>query len=680
MNKFLKIVFFLFFGIISIPANAQNSVSYKNLEAIIESIIENLDEETDVTLIIEDLEELAETPLNINSTTESELSRLHILNDIQIQNLLNYINQFGPAYSIFELNTIDGFNPELLIKIEPFIQFGEVKQKPEKFSDAIKYGRQQFLARGLGTVQNPEGYKRRDDGSVPFEGNRFRYYTRYRFESRDKLSVGITAEKDPGEAFFSGSNKNGFDFYSAHLSVKINPVIENVTLGDFIVRSGQGLVLWQGYSMGKSVYALDIGKTNQGVRPYTSVDENLHFRGASTTLKYRNAKLSLFYSSNKVDGNIADANTSDPEFTRLQTSGYHRTKSEIADENSISDVNIGMVGNWRFNHLKIGATFLHQKFNLPFVRTDQLYNQFRFTGKENYTGSVDYLFSKGKYQLFGEAAMSKSKGKAVLQGAIANLNDQISFSLLFRHFDKNYHALWANTFSEGSSANNESGLYFGTKILPLKFVALSAYSDIYQSKWLNVTTAAPSKGWDVFTQADFVFSERLEFYIRYKNEEKEQKFTQNERYVNLPERTQKIRLHLQIKPSNIFTIKTRFEHSFYNGIESENGFMIFQDVQITPAKIPLNLSARVAYFNTESYNSRIYAYENDMLYTFSIPAFYGKGFRTYINFKYKITNHLDCWIKLANTSWSDRESISSGYNKIIGNNKTELKFQLRLKI
>ena len=145
--------------------------------------------------------------------------------------------------------------------------------------------------------------------------------------------------------------------------------------------------------------------------------------------------------------------------------------------------------------------------------------------------------------------MSKSKGKAFVQGAIVNLNDQLSFSLLYRHFDKNYQSLWANTFAEGSNISNESGLYFGTKILPVKFVTLSAYSDLYKSQWINYSTAAPSTGWDALVQANVVLSRKVDFYVRYKNEEKEVKFIQNERYVNLPEQTQKLRLHFNFKYS-----------------------------------------------------------------------------------------------------------------------------------
>ncbi len=649
------------------------------IESIIESHLENLEEGTDVALIIEDLENLAENPININATSADELARLYIPDNIQINKLLDYIKTYGPAYSIYELNTIDGFNPEILKKMEPFIWFGPKSEANRSFRDELKYGKHQILSRALGTMQKARGYLAREDGSVPYEGNRFRYYSRYSFEVRNKLSVGITAEKDPGEAFFKGSNKHGFDYYSGHVSFKLNNTVENISVGDFVVRSGQGLVLWQGYTNGKSEDIMAITKNGQGTRGYTSVDENLFFRGISTLLNFGDAKLNLFYSNKKSDANLVTSESKGEYFTSLQTSGYHRTTGEIEDEKSVINKNWGGFLTWNFQNLKVGGTFVYQKFNVPFYRTDQLYNLFRFEGTENYTTGIDYLWNKGRLRLFGEAAMSKSKGKAITQGMITRLNDQLSFSALFRHFDKNYHALWANTFAEAGNISNESGLYLGTRFLPAKHVTLSAYSDIYQSSWVNYSTAGPARSWDIFAQASFQVSEKFSFYTRFKNEEKEQKFKKDRRYVNLPERIQKLRLHFQYKPNEIITLKSRIEHVYYKGQETENGFLIFQDIQFSPLKFPVDLSARLAWFDTESYNSRIYAYENDILYTFSIPAYYGRGFRTYLNLKYEITDKLDCWAKISNTHYTDREIISSGHNEIQGNNKTELKFQLRLK-
>ncbi|MBN2637315.1 MAG: helix-hairpin-helix domain-containing protein [Prolixibacteraceae bacterium] len=671
----ISIFFFVF-----IISSAQETDKAKLLEALIESQLENIDEEANSNLLIEDLEYYSENPININSTTAAELSKLHILNDIQIENLLNYTNDFGPVYSIYELNTIDGFTPEILTKLNLFLSFGPREEKKQNFFESFNYGRHQLMLRTLGTIQNPKGYTANNDNVTPYEGNRFRYYSRYRFEAGNRFSAGITAEKDPGEAFFTGSNNAGFDFYSAHISANFNGFLQNVTVGDFIVRAGQGLVLWQGFTAGKSVYSLDISKTAQGVRPYTSVDENLFFRGISSDFKFGKARLTLFHSSKNSDGNISISEAGNPEFTSLQTSGYHRTTSEIEDERSVHRNTTGGVASYTFRYLKLGTTFVYENFNMPYAASNQLYQKYRFSGIQNYTAGLNYLFNKGKYQLFGEAAQSKSTGKAFLQGAIVNLTDQLGFSVLYRHFDKNYHALWANSFAEGSGISNESGLYFGTKILPVKYVTINAYSDFYRSEWINFSTAGPAQGWDILTQADFQFSEKLTFYFRFKNEEKEQKFSPDERYVNIPEKIKRIRFHIQLKPLKNIILKSRIESSGYSGLENENGLLIFQDVRFEPVNNPFKVTARFAWFSTDGYNSRIYAYEDDLLYTFSVPAYFYKGFRGYLNLKYNINEHLGFWLKLGHTVYNNHESISSGYNEIEGNKKTEIKFQLRLKI
>lgn len=660
-------------------AYSQEQSTDEMIEAIIESQIENLDEETDVSLIIEDLEYLAENPININAASTDELARLYILNPVQINKLLAFVKEFGPVFSIYELNTVDGFTPDLLQKIQPFLSFEPAAGIQKSFKEEIKSGQHEILGRTLGTLQKAGGYKTKDDGTIPYEGNRFRYYTRYRFEAGERFSAGITAEKDPGEAFFKDSNKQGFDYYSAYLSWKPEKFVQQITAGDFVIRSAQGLVLWQGYTMGKSVNVLSVSKTGQGIRPYSSVDENAFFRGIAAVLQTGKSSLTLFFSDKKADGNSEVDENGEAYFSSLQTSGYHRTQSEIADKKSVKELDAGAVYQLSFRNLKVGSTFIFQQFNKPFTRSSQLYNQFLFSGRENYTGSIDYLFNRGKYQLFGEAAVSRSGGKALVQGAVARLNDRLNLSVLLRHFDKNYHALWANTFADGANTNNESGLYFGVRFLPVKFVTLSVYSDIYRSPWFSYSTAGPSWGRDLLAQADFRFSERFSFYLRYKNEERDQKYSPEKLYVNLNERIQKTRLHIEYRISQNILLKTRIEHAYFNGDFPENGFLIFQDFQFNPQSFPLNFTTRFAWFNTDSYDSRIYAYENDLLYTFSVPAFYGKGIRTYINLKYRISKKAECWIKFGNTLWTDRETISSGYNEIDGKCKSELKFQLRLK-
>ena len=45
---------------------------------------------------------------------------------------------------------------------------------------------------------------------------------------------------------------------------------------------------------------------------------------------------------------------------------------------------------------------------------------------------------------------------------------------------------------------------------------------------------APARGFDFFIQANYIFSEKTEFYIRYKNEEKDKKLEIENKLIDLP--------------------------------------------------------------------------------------------------------------------------------------------------
>ena len=107
--------------------------------------------------------------------------------------------------------------------------------------------------------------------------------------------------------------------------------------------------------------------------------------------------------------------------------------------------------------------------------------------------------------------------------------------------------------------------------------------------------------------------------------------------------------------------------------------MIYQDIFYDLRKIPLSFNMRFAVFDTDSYNSRIYAYENDILHAFSIPAYYSKGTRTYFNIKYSAGKHVDIWLRYSQTYYSNLDVISSGLNQINGNTKSEIKAQVRIR-
>ena len=86
---------------------------------------------------------------------------------------------------------------------------------------------------------------------------------------------------------------------------------------------------------------------------------------------------------------------------------------------------------------------------------------------------------------------------------------------------------------------------------------------------------------------------------------------------------------------------------------------------------------RVALFDTPGFNSRIYAYENDVLYGYSIPAYQNKGLRYYVNGRYRFTGKMDMWLRYSLSKYKDITEIGSGQDQIDGSKRSEIKIQFR---
>jgi len=81
------------------------------------------------------------------------------------------------------------------------------------------------------------------------------------------------------------------------------------------------------------------------------------------------------------------------------------------------------------------------------------------------------------------------------------------------------------------------------------------------------------------------------------------------------------------------------------------------------------------YFETGGYDSRLYAYENDVLYSFSIPVFYDKGYRYYFNLSYDTTKNISIWLRWSQTIYPGKSLIGSGLDEINGHTKTGVEVQ-----
>ncbi|RLD63287.1 MAG: hypothetical protein DRJ01_04105 [Bacteroidetes bacterium] len=699
MNKMFKykiLLFIFFFLFVKFLFSQEVVDSQQLIEDLIENIAESSDEELDYTSLFDDFNFFINNPLNLNIATEEDLEKLHILNDFQIKSLLRYISKNGQMLSIYELQLVYGFTPELIQKILPFITVSS-KTEAQKFSlkRAVRYGSNQYFLRVKSTVEDQEGFMPISDSALMsspnsrYLGNRLKIYTRYKYHYKNKIAYGFTAEKDPGEEFFKGTQKNGFDFYSVHLQLSNFGHLKTLVVGDYKLRFGQGLNLWSGMATGKSSYVLDVKRKAQGISKYSSADENNFMRGAAATVSFKDFNFSTFISKKKIDANLSEADTLDEEVRYVSSflaSGIHATPSQLYDKHAIDENLFG--GNITFNKkaFKVGVTYVKYKYGADLVKTITPYNQFDFTGSENSNLSLDYQFGIRNIYFFGELARSFNGAMAYINGAVASIAPQMSVSIVHRDYARDYQALYSNAFAENTKNVNEKGIYIGTEIHPIKHWKISAYYDTYKFPWIKSGASALSNGVDYLAQVDFRLSRKVQMYWRIKNETKSLNVDEEEltnpsdaKYL-VDVSNLHLRYNISYKVLDELQLKNRIELvRFTKGdADSENGYLIYQDIIYHPKALPLNVSFRYGIFDTDSYNARIYAYETDVLYAYSIPAYSTKGVRTYLTLKYSL-NKIDFWLRYAQTYYSNKSVIGSGLNEITGKTKTELTFQLRYK-
>ncbi|MEA3447784.1 MAG: helix-hairpin-helix domain-containing protein [Bacteroidota bacterium] len=671
---------------------SQNS----DIESIIEILAERSDAELDYSSFVERMIELSQDPVNINKASEADLSELVFLTDFQVFNLLNYRKNVATIHSPYELQFLYGFDKELVRLMMPFVSFetGAAGVKEFPLKNAFKYGRHDLFLRHERVLEEQKGYREIPDSILAENPDKSRYlgspdklYLRYKYYYKNKLSIGLTAEKDAGEEFFTGSNPYGFDYYAGHVQIQDVGVIKTLNVGDYSVQFGQGLVAWSSMSFGKTPYVMNVIRKGRGIYRYTSSNENQFMRGGGTTIRLGAFDISAFYSNKSIDANIdlQDTITNSIEsVTSFQNVGYHRTPNEIADKNAINEQIAG--GNVKYSHknLRLGMTYAFYKYNADLLTGDQPYELFRFSGNSFMNLGADFRYQYRKYALFGEVATNDVYEPAVVGGFVFNAVPQVAFSGVYRNISPGYYAGYASAFGEQSTLGNEKGFYLGAEVNPAADWTLHCYMDMFRFPWMRYNAGSPSNGYDWLAQIDYEMSRAVSMYVRMKGQEKEENLSIDDTDLSLmlPEKQLKARYSLKIEPDDQLRLKSQVEYAGFQANDAEtmeHGWVLSQDVIWQLQKMPLRFVTRFALFRTDSYDTRIYSYEYDVLYAFSIPSYYYHGNRVYLLAKYSPHDNIDIWFRIARTYYNNRDVVSSSLSQIDAPHKTDVKLQVRFK-
>lgn len=654
------------------------------VERDLERAIEEIDpEESDLDLeeLVQFLENLANNPININRASADDLMQIPGLNFRLAQSIVQYRSDQVPFSTIDDLTNVPGIGSATLSRIRPYITIGTDQELRKDLYLNPNYwtanGQFEGFSRYQQTIQEQEGYAR-PDSSGGYLGSPAKYYQRFRY-STNHLSLNLTQDKDPGETLTGPTN---FDYTSWHIGVTDIGNLQDLVIGDYSISFGQGLLLWSGGAFGKGRDVTNgVSKNERGIRPFTSAQEATGFRGVAATYG-QDIQMTGFYSNRNQTASVEGVNR-----VKFPTqTGYHRTANELARRNNLRQETFGGRIRARIPIGLVGVSAYHNRFDQSVEAGSQPYQVYDFSGKELSGYSADYRLLIQDVILFGEFAYTNNGGYGILSGADFEVGNRTNLALSYRYYDKKLQSIFGAGFGEQSGTpGNEEGFYIGIDHELTDQIQLSGYFDQFRFPGPRFLQSQPTSGYDWLGMVEYEPNPDLNMYLLFRSKTREEEYdTLDEfgREISLLDNNirSSVRYQAEYKVHPKVRLRTRFDLAKATPPNSDTswGYLVFQDIRYYATK-KLQIDARITMFETDGYDSRVYQFENDLLYVLSNTMLFDQGQRMYILFNYEPTDWLELWMKLSTTIYEDRRTISSGLNEIQGDRRSDFGIQARVR-
>ncbi|MBO6622631.1 MAG: helix-hairpin-helix domain-containing protein [Balneola sp.] len=680
-----KIAFLIFIGCAftgSLIAQVKDSAKVQIEKQLEEALEEQETEEGELAgeQLAQFLEELAANPVNINSASVNDLLQIPGFNLKIARALISYRNE-NPFVNKGDILKVSGIGRATYTRMRPYItvggassRFRDLYTNPNYWLDGNSF---EYITRYQQELNDQRGYEI-PDSSGGYLGSQGKYYQRFRMSSRH-LSINLTQEKDAGETL---NGPTAFDYTSGHIALTENGKLKDLVIGDYALNFGQGLVLWTGAAFGKGREVVGTtGKNERGLRAYGSAQETDFFRGVAATYGEK-IETTVFYSNRPRTAYVIEGDT-----TRFpSSSGFHRTLNEKERRNNIDQKTYG--GRIRIDTPLglFGATGYRTEFSSYIDRGNGLSNLYDFEGKENSVFGLDYRGLIGNVLAFVEIAQSRNGGTGGIAGIESPIGFKTDFTMAYRNYERHFQSFMGDGFGESSSdPRNEEGFYIGIRHGLNDKIALSGYVDQYRFDAPRSGIDQSSQGFDVLGLMEVDFNSNLNGYVLIRSETKDDTFSEiNDRGVEEEfigeQRRSSVRTQIEYQLSRSIRLRSRIELVESQGAneDKEYGMLLYQDIRVQ-ASGKLQIDARVTVFDTDSFDSRVFQFENDLLYVLSNTALSGQGQRAYFVLNYEPTDFLEIWFKYSLSVFENVNFISSGLNEIEGNKNSDFGIQARVK-
>jgi len=574
-------------------------------------------------------------PVDVNTASFMELTEIPFLPEAMALKIL-FLRDSAGSISLSDLVSLPGIDEKIVSRILPFIKFSPAKAPASAAAGGDSIVQASFRSRGLMEIHPPKEFR---DGE--YLGSPVAAYTRLTL-STPRWSGGVLVDKDAGEPLSAG-------FVSGYVGLDNGGVLKKFVAGDFTLNSGQGLVYSSPRSSSKGGNVVSqIKEVGRSVVPHLATDEYHYFQGAAAILELYPAALTFFCSRKAVAGTVDSAGS----VTSLFTSGLFRSPAEIEKKNALNETAMGGIANVRVGRTSsFGFSILEEQYDKQVA----LQAPSPFLGRSFSAFGMNADFAFESYALFGEVAGNSFESRNGVAGFIGQLSNRLSLSTQIRSYSDNYVDPHAYGFGEQNGAvNGENGIFLGIAYQASRRLKISMSVDEFGFPSLSGFTRS---GDEYVVRCEDEADKTTTFSFQFKNNSKTEEHTigtaeQTQAKMFEERNQQNIRASCSVSINKWIALAQRVELttvSYSVSRARENGMLIFTDVNVFPPRSGFTCTSRMVFFETQSYDSRVYEYEDDVRGGYSFPPLYGKGIRWYIIAGWKFLSRLEVTCKYSET-------------------------------
>lgn len=514
-------------------------------------------------------------PLPVNNSSRARLISSGLFSPYQIASLEDYRRRNGDILSFSELLSVNGFDEETVAALRCFISL-ESSSPP-----SIRQGNR--ISDEL-TLRSNAKMKKQESATFS-TGLKYRLESESGWESsfgfKENLEFRPGTRSSPSGKISSSVKSNvlseGFSIAYINPGGGRKVRVAKFIAGDFSLRMGQGLTIWNGLSFTGISSVGSLCRNASGAVPYRSWGGSAVNFGKN--VKYKPSTYSLRGLASEISAG------------RFSTSAAvaHCPGNDLLA--ALGTVHYGLN---------------HQESVNAFVRC---------SAEGKVRDAVISLEARGNIRgadLFGEAAFSIADlAPALLAGTRFKACERLTLGFLARYYPSSYDVSYSGAVRSGTKCSDEHAVTAAARLTAGKFVDFKPEHQLDMS--FDAAFHPSTRHLQLKFQSDYAWTSGSGWAVKLRLLYRRRNYGQ----VNRAE----LRADLQWASGN-WAANCRVHGLYGNG----PGGLCYAEGAFRPSN--MSIFVRMGLYGSGGWDDRIYVYERDAPGGFSAPAFYGRGLWT----------------------------------------------------